>query len=498
MDSDESEEIISENTYNKKNRKRRERKKRKNRLNNDNDYLNSTLKLLSFIVFIFLIIYIFQFILLFKKQNSIIKDKEKQKNKHHLKKENNNEIKNESNTHNKNGSEIKENNKIINNKKSLSVDEKVEILVKSLPKVQERDIAEFRKINSERILYDSTQHKKKESPDVSVILITNNQAHCIHKAIRSIQNQSLKNIEIIISIDCSLDNSTETIQSFMEEDKRIILINHSTKEGTMKNRIDGIRIARGKYITVVDGDDALIQKDILKNALSIASMGNIDIVEFYGNMYSKEELKGTIHKHKINGIIRQPELRTRFFAVDENFDAWRPIVCRTIWGKLIKNEVLQKSIKLMGPKYSDDFILVYEDTMMIVALYQTAQSYYLYKEVGYYYSRDEFWGRYPKVPNRICYKRNNANRGDDCLKFLNFLYEKMEDNEKERKTICHEIISINAYDFSKFAKRLNSDYDMFYYVVDGLLDSKYLNEKEKIKLREIKSEVVNKEKGINH
>ena len=35
----------------------------------------------------------------------------------------------------------------------------------------------------------------------------------------------------------------------------------------MKNRIDGFRKAKGKYITAVDGDDALIQKDILKNAL---------------------------------------------------------------------------------------------------------------------------------------------------------------------------------------------------------------------------------------
>ena len=48
-----------------------------------------------------------------------------------------------------------------------------------------------------------------------------NQAHCIHKALRSIQNQSLKNIEIIISLDCSLDNSTETILSYMKEDKRM-------------------------------------------------------------------------------------------------------------------------------------------------------------------------------------------------------------------------------------------------------------------------------------
>ena len=147
-----------------------------------------------------------------------------------------------------------------------------------------------------------------------------NQAHCIHKALRSIQNQSLKNIEIIISLDCSLDNSTETILSYMKEDERIILIDHDANEGTMKNRVDGFRKAKGKYITALDGDDAFIQKDILKNALYIANLGNIDIVEFYGNMYKKGKLSAYIHYHQVNGILKQPELRTKFFTIIENND----------------------------------------------------------------------------------------------------------------------------------------------------------------------------------
>ena len=36
-------------------------------------------------------------------------------------------------------------------------------------------------------------------------------------------------------------------------------------EGKMKSRTDGIRKAKGKYITIIDCDDALIHKNILKN-----------------------------------------------------------------------------------------------------------------------------------------------------------------------------------------------------------------------------------------
>ena len=69
----------------------------------------------------------------------------------------------------------------------------------------------------------------------------------------------------------------------------------------------------------------------------------------------------------------------------------------------------------------------------------------------------------------------------------------MADNEIERKTLCHEIISINYYDFSNFGKRVQKDFDMFYRVVDGIIDSKYLSEREKEKLRNITLEVKQKE-----
>ena len=101
----------------------------------------------------------------------------------------------------------------------------------------------------------------------------------------------------------------------------------------MKNRNDGIRGVKGKYITIIDGDDALIQKNILKNTFDIANLRNLDIVAFYGNMYANEEAKDTIHAHNdVNGIIRQPELRNKFFNINEN-NNYFAMCCWVIWGK---------------------------------------------------------------------------------------------------------------------------------------------------------------------
>ena len=143
---------------------------------------------------------------------------------------------------------------------------------------------EFRKINSEnKLIEENPNFQKSNNPDITVVMTMYNQAHCIYKGLRSVQNQSFKNIEIIIVDDCSEDNSTDVIKEYQKEDPRIILITHDANESRMKARTDGIRAAKGKYITIIDGDDAFIHKDILKHSFFIAQKANLDVVEFKGS-----------------------------------------------------------------------------------------------------------------------------------------------------------------------------------------------------------------------
>ena len=135
----------------------------------------------------------------------------------------------------------------------------------------------FRELNCKNSLLNNFRFQKSENPDVSVIITAYNQAHCFYGALRSIQNQSLKNIEIIIIDDCSLDNTTEVINKYINEDKRIIYLKHDSNDGKMKSRSDGIRIAKGQYITIIDGDDALIDENILYNSFTIASLADLDV-----------------------------------------------------------------------------------------------------------------------------------------------------------------------------------------------------------------------------
>ena len=357
--------------------------------------------------------------------------------------------------------------------------------------ISDFDIKEFRRINSENILLDKKQINKVRNPIISIILTNYNQFHCIHKSIRSIQNQSIKNLEIIIIDDYSSDNSTEIIKNYQKEDNRIILIAHKTNKGKIKSRSDGIKIAKGKFITILDGDDALIHKDILKNCLYIASIGNLDVVEFKMMTFIRGKLNKWENQYNMStyNIIYQPELRTKFFSLTP----YIILENRSICAKLIKNKILKKVINRIGQKYTEDYFITYEDTIMVITLFQIANSYYYMKEEGYYYSKDDKIKNLSKK-NQDPEPNEKIRKGMDPIKFLQFLIEKTRNTKVERQLIYNEIILADKW--WCFYKNINHHFKMVYNILDTMIKSRFLLNSQKERLILIKNSLMAKEKNL--
>ena len=217
----------------------------------------------------------------------------------------------------------------------------------------------------------------------------------------------MKNIEIIVIDDCSSDNSTKIIESFQRHDNRIILLKHKRNEGKIKSRTQGIRIAKGKYITILDGDDTFIHSNILYDSLYIAYLADLDVIEFKASINGNTNCIVNNYYQK-NKIIYQPELKTKFIVI-KNDDSVRPIINRNIWSKLIKNKIFKKVIKRIGPEYTGEYMLSYEDTIMSYMLFKVANSYYLMKELGYYFSNKDKQEKLNLNKNK-CLCTNNINK----------------------------------------------------------------------------------------
>lgn len=89
---------------------------------------------------------------------------------------------------------------------------------------------------------------------VSVIIPVYNVEKYISKTVESVINQDYSNVEIILVDDGSPDNSTKIIDEMARRDHRIVCI-HKENGGVSSARNAGLKIAKGEYVTFIDGDD---------------------------------------------------------------------------------------------------------------------------------------------------------------------------------------------------------------------------------------------------
>lgn len=115
------------------------------------------------------------------------------------------------------------------------------------------------------------------APDVSVIMPAWNAASVINGAIDSVLKSEGVSIELVIVDDASTDGTYETLEHRANGDDRIRIDRLKTNGGPSAARNRAIELAKGRYIAVVDSDDA-IAVSRLKKLVTLADTSNADIV----------------------------------------------------------------------------------------------------------------------------------------------------------------------------------------------------------------------------
>jgi glycosyltransferase involved in cell wall biosynthesis len=92
---------------------------------------------------------------------------------------------------------------------------------------------------------------------VSVLMTVYNRAAYISEAIESVVNSTYQNWELIITDDCSSDNSLEIALRYQEKDNRIKVFVNDTNLGDYNNRNKAASYAKGTYLKYLDADDLL-------------------------------------------------------------------------------------------------------------------------------------------------------------------------------------------------------------------------------------------------
>ena len=210
---------------------------------------------------------------------------------------------------------------------------------------------EYINLSKKGILLYKQNLVKSKNPKITVVISVYNREKYIKASIKSVQNQKMKDLEIIVVDDGSTDNSVKYIKSSQEEDPRIILLQNKKNMGPLYSKSRGVLDAKGEYIYILDSDDMIGIDDYLEVLYDKAKKGNYDFVE---SVYVKIDTK------------------RKYIARMRNFKYF-------LWTKLIKTNLYKDIIKKIGNDILNRGIVQEDDTIINYFLYDKTKHKELYK-----------------------------------------------------------------------------------------------------------------------
>jgi glycosyltransferase involved in cell wall biosynthesis len=82
-----------------------------------------------------------------------------------------------------------------------------------------------------------------------------NYARYLPLAISSVLSQSYSDLELIITDDCSTDDSREILEHWRRLDDRVVPVLHDVNHGLARARNSGLAVSKGEFVALIDADD---------------------------------------------------------------------------------------------------------------------------------------------------------------------------------------------------------------------------------------------------
>ena len=220
------------------------------------------------------------------------------------------------------------------------------------------------------------------NPKISIIIPVYNAAKFLFTLIRSIQNQTLKEVEMIFVDDNSTDNSYKEMLKYQKEDNRISIIKNKENRGILYNRIYGALQAKGEYIAFMDADDCYCNPQILEITYNKCKELNLDVIQFdyFGAKLDAKTKEHTLlilfahpNRKLYDVVYEQPEIKKNFF-----YEKNKEFVSGIVFDKLIKRSTIKKMANYIGEDFWNRHFIYMEDFIINLAIARTAERYLLF------------------------------------------------------------------------------------------------------------------------
>ena len=233
-------------------------------------------------------------------------------------------------------------------------------------------------INTSPIEYDN-------KPFISIIVCIYNKKDYIIRCLRNIQNQSLRNIEIIIVDDGSTDNNNTIYQFLVDTDPRVRILYHVHNLGLWRSRIDGVLYSKGKYVIFLDPDDFYEDNYVLEDLYNLMEKYNLDSVKMgfriIGDYSNLIDSKIPYHADDNSKIVYE----------SENIEKYDSSVFGTsgnIWNRLTRANVFIKGLCLLSDKILNIYQNMIDDFYFNKIVNKASHNFLIVDRIGYVYYYD--------------------------------------------------------------------------------------------------------------
>ena len=115
---------------------------------------------------------------------------------------------------------------------------------------------------------------------VDVVVPCYNYARFLEGCVRSVLNQSVKDVRVLIIDDASSDDSLSVARKLAQADPRVTVVGHAENKGHIDTYNEGIAWASAEYFLLLSADDLLVP-GALERAVEVMD-ANPDVVLTYG------------------------------------------------------------------------------------------------------------------------------------------------------------------------------------------------------------------------
>lgn len=320
-----------------------------------------------------------------------------------------------------------------------------------------------------------------DKPELSIIIPFNNDGENIKRLIKSIQNQKIKKLEIIIIDNASTDKkSLRILDEESKNDKRIKIIKNKKIKGDLYSYAKGINEAKGNYSMLLNSEQMLLSN--LNLLYNISRTNEMDINEF---SFLKGELSDISEINK----VKDSELHGQKI-VEKLFSFQYSTIY--LYNKIYKTDLLKYSVKTIKDEYLNLNAESKADNILFTCIFYRAESYKSFSNYYIYLNID-----IPKDSKKNIIQENHN------LLFEGKLYtlEYISDLNYSSKDMYNKGIRFGRVHLDNLVKACDNktlivDWNKLNQIINKISSDKDLSEHNEKRMNELKERIKVKAKNV--